>query len=169
MRLSSLSPRFMCFALLSLVTSSLAVASENQMRFMDVKPEMIRFEYQPLEGNPSSCTHGIENPMSGEWRVRCSDEHGTKEFSVHLRVRHLTRSQKPGMWFELLYWVTRSPSLHNKLPEFNGTSFTLFGRDQSGLHSFEIRQQVENGLANLALEFLPKKREPMPRPPFASF
>jgi len=144
-------------ALVSILLTSSAWADEPKpgSGFIEVTPQMLEFRYQPAEDSGVPCTHGIENPMSGEWKVRCRYFSQTKTFSVHLRVRQMYRAAKPATWFELLYWVSRDRPKPEVTSEFTGTTLNFMVSQEADLHSFQVGQQVENGYADLAMTFDP--------------
>jgi len=128
---------------------------------LDIKPEMLKFIYQPTEDTASNCTHEIENEMSGDWVVKCPYYSKVKEFSVHLLIRRAVRTRKPSTWYEVLYWVTnRIPGQSRR--EFTGTTLNFYTEDPSTLSGFTLGQHVDNSYADLKMTFKPTLNHKLP-------
>lgn len=124
----------------------------------DLKPEEIKFRYQPNDDAGVPCQHK-KHREPWDWKVVCEKGYYKKEFLVHLLMRKYRRSGTDSL--EILYWLTnRKPNNKrpNDIPEFTGTTLMLDFNE--GLMEQRIRmgQQVDNDFASLVLVFKPKKQ-----------
>ena len=78
----------------------------------DLKPEEIKFRYQPNDDAGVPCQHK-KHREPWDWKVVCEKGYYKKEFLVHLLMRKYRRSGTDSL--EILYWLTnRKPN--NKRP-----------------------------------------------------
>lgn len=112
----------------------------------------LRFDYISQDGQIHyPCTHKRIRDLP-DWEVVCKSTNGiVRTFAAHVVVVRGQRQPQsgPGIWYEILYWVTDRQD-KNK-PVFHSSSMTFNLTPTSHLQAFRIFQGVENDYAALVL------------------
>lgn len=138
--------------LLSTNLPTTAVAQSLPGHNYPITPDNLKFTYQSHDGEISlKCTHALEDAMSQDWLVTCSDaeKEMQRTYRVHLWVTAYERQVQPKLSLEILYWVT---DITRETPVGSSSTIWFHLNDPSSLNSIQISQGVENDTAGLWLE-----------------
>ncbi len=131
---------------------SAAIFGEN----LKITADRIQFRHQPIQmTNDLICTHVLAHELSQDWDVVCKDKNDKiqRQYSVHLWVSRYTHTSGPKVSYETLYWVDDRTT--PKDVKQIGSTIWFHLKDETSLHSLQVNQFVDNGMASLELEFVP--------------
>ena len=142
-----MSKKIFFFLALSFFKATLLVA-EN----ISITPDRLKFSYQSYDGDLNiQCTHKLENELSQDWRVYCSNNNLKREYSVHLWVTRYTKKVVPKSSFEILYWVKESFPTSTSYSTTNWIHLI----EDSKFFAAQLSVGVDQDTAGLYLEILP--------------